>query len=142
MIGFHPPFRRATPEDRQAVARLCETEGCITPPGQGEPSLENVIVGEENGRLFAVLAGRRVEAGDTWQVEVLVVSPERSFNEFGARLLAIADALAADEGLAKVNLHVDQATDHVLAVLDHEGFRRDGLENAAVSMSRPVVPQG
>jgi ribosomal protein S18 acetylase RimI-like enzyme len=75
-------------------------------------------------------------------VDVLAVARERSFDEFGQRLLAIADALAADEGLATVRLTVDQATDHILGVLDREGFRHDGSDGSALSMSRPVVPQG
>jgi hypothetical protein len=41
-----------------------------------------------------------------------------------------------------VSLVVDAATDHVLAVLEREGFRADGQESATLSMSRPVVPQG
>jgi N-acetylglutamate synthase-like GNAT family acetyltransferase len=139
MIGLHPPFRRATPDDRETVAQI-GSDGRVTPAMKGEPAVENTIVGEEDGRVFAVLAGRPAER-DAWQVDVLAVAPERSFDEFGPRLLAVADALAADEGLARVRLTVDQATDHVLDVLDREGFRSDG-EGAALSMSRPVVPQG
>ncbi len=141
MIGLHPPFRRATPDDRQAVVTVSGGDGRITAPSTDEPSIENTIVGEESGRVFAVISGRPAE-GNAWHVDVLAVAPERSFDEFGPRLLAIADALAADEGLAAVRLTVDQATDHVLAVLDHEGFRSDGSKKGSLSMSRPVVPQG
>jgi N-acetylglutamate synthase-like GNAT family acetyltransferase len=140
MIGLHTPFRRATPHDSQAIAKISSGDGRITSRSTGEAGVENTIVGEDNGRVFAVLAGSPAE-GDAWQVDVLALAPERSFDEFAPRLLAIADALAADEGLATVRLTVDQATDHVLAVLDREGFRSDGA-GAALSMSRPVVPQG
>ena len=138
MIGFHPPFRRATPDDRQAIAKIIRSDGRITVPSGGEPAADKTVVG---GRIFAVLTGGPAE-GDVWHVEVLAVAPTDVFDEFGPRLLAIADALAADEGLARVDLAVDQATDHVLAVLDREGFRSDGSENAGLLMSRPVVPQG
>jgi ribosomal protein S18 acetylase RimI-like enzyme len=140
MIGLHPPFRRATPDDRQAIAKIIRSDGRITVPSGGEPAADKTVVGEEGGRIFAVLTGG--PEGDVWHVEVLAVAPADSFDEFGPRLLAIADALAADEGLARVDLAVDQATDHVLAVLDREGFRGDGSENAGLLMSRPVVPQG
>jgi N-acetylglutamate synthase-like GNAT family acetyltransferase len=139
MIGLHAPFRRATADDARAIAEINKGAGRITARSEAEPAIEDTIVGED-GTLFAVLAGRPA-ARDTWQIDVLAVAPERSFNEFGSRLLAIADALAADEGLATVRLVVDQATDHVLAVLDQEGFRPDG-QGAVLSMIRPVVPQG
>jgi hypothetical protein len=139
MIGLHAPFRRATPADARAIGEISKGPGCITSRAQGETAVENAIVGED-GKLFAVLAGSPA-GGDAWQIDVLAVAPERSFDEFGPRLLAIADALAADEGLASVRLTVDQATDHVLAVLDQEGFRPDG-QGAVLSMIRAVVPQG
>ncbi len=142
MIGLHPPFRRATPDDRQAVDALGQGEGRITPPSHSELSLDGTVLGEENGRVFAVLSGHPAERGNTWHVDVLAFAGGRSFDEFGSRLLAVADALAADEGLAAVSLVVDAATDHVLAVLEREGFRADGQESATLSMSRPVVPQG
>ena len=141
MIGLHPPFRLATSDDRQAIAKIIRSDGRITVPSGGEPAADKTVVGEEDGRIFAVLTGGPAQ-GDVWHVEVLAVAPDRSLDEFGPRLLAIADALAADEGMARVDLAVDQATDHVLAVLDREGFRGDGTENAGLLMSRPVVPQG
>ena len=110
MIGLHPPFRRATPDDRQAIAAITRGDGRITPL-TGEPAPDKTVVGEEDGRIFAVLTGGPAQ-GDVWHVEVLAVAPADSFDEFGPRLLAIADALAADEGLARVDLAVDQATDH------------------------------
>ena len=141
MIGLHPPFRLATSDDRQAIAKIIRSDGRITVPSGGEPAADKTVVGEEDGRIFAVLTGGPAE-GDVWYVEVLAVAPADFFDEFGPRLLAIADALAADEGLATVRLTVDQATDHVLAVLDREGFRGNGSQNTGLLMSRPVVPQG
>ena len=139
MIGLHAPFRRATPDDARAIAEISGGAGRVTPPGDGKPEVENTIVADD-GELFAVLSGRPAGKG-AWQINVLAVAPERSFDEFGSRLLALADALAADEGLTRVRLTVDQATDHILQVLDREGFRNDGTEGK-LSMSRPVVPQG
>jgi GNAT superfamily N-acetyltransferase len=139
MIGLHAPFRRATPDDARAIAEISRGAGRVTARADAEPEAENMIVGDDGG-VFAVLSGRPAGEG-AWRIDLLAVAPERSFDEFGSRLLAIADALAADEGLARVRITVDQATDHVLAILDREGFRSDDVEGT-LSMSRPVVPQG
>src|SRR5829696_3863569 len=98
MIGLHPPFRRAAAGDRQRIRDVLKGSGCVTARRDAEPAIENTVVGED-GAVFAVLAGRPGE-GETWQVDVLAVASDHSFDEFGSRLLAIADALAADEGLA------------------------------------------
>jgi hypothetical protein len=107
-----------------------------------EPAPEQTVVGEEDARVFAVLAGGPSKAGEHWQVDLLAVAPGRSLEAFAPRLLAIADALAADEGLASVCLTVEAPTHDVHALLDHEGFRVAREEGGKISMTRPVVPQG
>ena len=141
MLNLHPPFRRATPDDARSIAELVKGPACVTARGDAQPPIENTIVGDDGG-VFAVLAGRPADKGDAWQVDLLAVAPERSFDEFGSRLLAVADALAADEGLAMVRLTVERPTHDVQAVLDREGFRPEREQGARLSLARPVVPQG
>ena len=80
MIGLHPPFRRATPEDARAIAELVDIAGKGMPSllweeeaAEGEAplevgarlvarsgyslSFENAVVGEEGGRVTSLLLG-------------------------------------------------------------------------------------
>jgi GNAT superfamily N-acetyltransferase len=140
MIGLHPPFRRAAAGDRQRIRDLLKGSGCVIGRNAAEPAIEDTVVGED-GAVFAVLAGRPGE-GETWQVDVLAVAPDHSLDEFGSRLLAIADALAADEGLAAVRVTVEKPTHDVRVVLEREGFRTEQEHGGKLTMTRPVVPQG
>lgn len=128
MLNLHAPFRLATPDDGSALADLLPgaTLAVIGP---------NTIVAEEGGRVVAAISGH--PEGETWRVDLLTVAPERRA-ELTPRLLAIADALASDEGLASVTF--DDAGDEVLrALLDQEGFRHAGQGGR---LAREVVPQG
>ena len=80
MIGLHPPFRRATPDDARAIAELVDLAGKGMPSllweeeaGEGEAplevgarlirrsgyslSFENAVVGEDGGRVTSLLLG-------------------------------------------------------------------------------------
>jgi hypothetical protein len=140
MIGPHPPFRRAAANDRQRIRDVLKGSGCVIGRNAAEPAIENTVIGED-GAVFAVLAGRPGE-GEAWQVDVLAVASDRSFDEFGSRLLAIADALAADEGRAAVRLTAEKLSDDVRAVLEREGFRVEHEQGGKLTMARPVIPQG
>ena len=86
---------------------------------------------------LAVLDGR--PDGETWRIDALAVARER-VGELGPRVLAVADALAADDGLASVTLDPAALDPALRAVLDQEGFRP--AEGGNGMMVRPVVPQG
>jgi ribosomal protein S18 acetylase RimI-like enzyme len=80
VIGLHPPFRRATPEDARPIAELVDIAGKGMPSllweeeaAEGETplevgarliqrsgyslSFENAVVGEEGGRVTSLLLG-------------------------------------------------------------------------------------
>ncbi len=128
MLNLHAPFRLATPDDGSAMAELLP---------RAEPAVigSNTVVAEEGGRLVAALSGH-AEA-ETWRIDLLAVTPEHRA-DLTPRLLAIADALASDEGLASVTF--DDGGDEVLrALLDQEGFRPGGQGGR---LAREVIPQG
>ncbi|MDB5512769.1 MAG: hypothetical protein JWR08_2252 [Enterovirga sp.] len=127
MLNLHPPFRRATEGDLDTVrALLGERAG---------PDPAEAVVAEEGGTVAAVLDGR--PSGETWRVDALAVANER-VADLGPRILAVADALAADDGLASVTIDPRALDPALRAMLDAEGFRPGG--NGL--MVRPVVPQG
>jgi ribosomal protein S18 acetylase RimI-like enzyme len=198
MIGLHPPFRRATPEDARVIAELVDCAGKGIPSllwadeaGEGEEPLdvgarlvgrtgyalcfESAVVGEEGGRITSLLLGcldnteetdladapeivhplirlkRRAPKG--WHVHALAVVPEHRRQGLGARLLRVADALAADEGLAETSLTVAESNEVARRLYDREGYRvvasepvvpdpRVELTGNWLLMTRPVVPQG
>ena len=129
MLNLHQPFRRARPEDMDMIRALL---GERTGPAPAE-----AVVAEENGEVTAVLDGR--PDGETWRIDALAVFHER-VGELGPRVLRLADALAAEDGLAAVVLDPASLDPEIRSLLDEEGFRpaegREGL------MERPVVPQG
>lgn len=129
MLNLHAPFRRAEPGDAEAIANV--QPGSIVPP-EGD-----AVVAEEGGRITAALSGRP-EAG-AWRVDLLAVAPDR-LAELAPRILAVADALAADDGLAAVTLDANRVGPDLRALLDREGFR--AREGGSALLSRPVVPQG
>ena len=128
MLNLHAPFRLATPEDGSAVADLLPgAERAVIGP--------NTVVAEESERVIAAISGHA--EGATWSIDLLAVTPSRRA-DLTPRLLAVADALAADEGLASVI--IDDAGDVVVrALLDQEGFRPAGQGGRLV---RDVIPQG
>ena len=126
MLNLHAPFRLAEPRDAQGVTELA---------GRARSS-EGAVVAEEGGRVVAALAGE--PAGETWRLDLIAVPPDR-LEELGPRLLAIADALAFDEGLTAVTVDPGALGPELAALLDREGFR-PGDDGAA--LTRPVVPQG
>lgn len=129
MVNLHAPFRRAVGDDATAIARL------LPPPGT--VAVEDAVVAEEDGAVTAALAGHPER--DAWRLSALAVAPER-LEELGPRLLAISDALAADEGLTAIILDPTALADDLRAMLDSEGFRP--AEGGSALWSRPVVPQG
>lgn len=127
MLNLHPPFRRATEADLDTVRALIgERSG---------PAPADAVVAEEDGAIVAVLDGR--PDGEALRVDALAVASGR-VADLGPRILAVADALAADDGLFSVLLDPNALDPELRALLDQEGFRldADGL------MTRPVVPQG
>jgi hypothetical protein len=124
MLNLHAPFRLAVAGDlgRPGIPAGIE-------PGQG-------VVADESGRIVGALAGGI--SGETWRVTALAVAPER-LDDLGRRILAVADALAADEGLAAVTLDASGLGEAWQPLLDQEGFRPAGQGGW---LSRPVVPQG
>ena len=198
MIGLHPPFRRATPEDARAIAELVDCAGKSIPSllwadeaVAGETPLdvgarlvartgyalcfESAVVGEEGGRVTSLLLGcldnteetdladapeivhplirlkRRAPKG--WHVHALAVVPDHRRQGLGARLLRVADALAADEGLTETSLTVAESNEVARRLYDREGYRvvasepvvpdpRVELTGNWLLMTRPVVPQG
>ena len=129
MLNLHSPFRRAVPEDMDTIrALLGERSG----PAPGE-----AVVADEGGEITAVLDGR--PHGGAWRVDALAVFHER-VGELGPRVLRIADALAAEDGLASVVLEPASLDPEMRALLEEEGFRPK--PGAAGLMERPVIPQG
>jgi hypothetical protein len=128
MLNLHPPFRRATLADENAVESLIG-------PRTGQAA--ETVVAEENGRVVAVLAG--LPDGEAWHVEAIALAEER-VGELGPRILRLADALAAEDGRFSVVLDPKALHPEMRALLEEEGFRpaagRPGL------MERSVVPQG
>ena len=134
MLNLHAPFRRAASGDETGIAKLAG--------GAGAASIEHTVVADETGRITAVLSG--APEGETWRIAALEIAPER-LRELGPRILAVADALAADEGLASVTLDASGFAQDMLQVLDQEGFRptADGAgQGGSRTLVRPVVPQG
>lgn len=128
MLNLHPPFRLASPDDGSALSVL--TVGA-------EPAVigPNTVVADEGGRVVAAMSGH--PDGETWRIDLLAVAPERRA-DLTPRLLAVADALASDEGLASVV--IDDAGDEVVrALLDQDGFRPNGQGGR---LAREVIPQG
>jgi hypothetical protein len=134
MLNLHAPFRRAASGDESGIAKLAGESGAA--------SLENTVVADETGRITAVLTGE--PEGETWRITALGVAPERR-DELAPRILAVADALAADEGILSVTLDARGFGQEMLAILDQEGFRpvQDGAgQGGSRTLVRPVVPQG
>lgn len=128
MLNLHAPFRLASPDDGSSVAAL--TIGA-------EPAVigPNTVVAEEGGRVVAALSGHA--DAETWRIDLLVVAAERRA-DLTPRFLAVADALASDEGLASVTFY-DAADEVLRALLDQEGFRPAGQGGR---IARQVIPQG
>jgi hypothetical protein len=129
MLNLHPPFRRARPEDTDTIQALL---GERTGPAPGE-----AVVAEEDGEVVAVLDGR--PDGQAWRIDAAAVFHER-VGELGPRVLRLADALAAEDGLFSVVLDPAALDPEMRALLDEEGFRP--AEGGRGLMERPVVPQG
>lgn len=129
MLNLHPPFRRARAEDSDMIRTLLgERSGAAA----GE-----AVVADEGGEVTAVLDGR--PDGEAWRVEALAVFHER-VGELGPRVLRLADALAAEDGLGSVVLDPASLDPEIRALLEEEGFRP--VADKAGLMERPVVPQG
>jgi hypothetical protein len=134
MLNLHAPFRRAVSGDETRIAKLAG--------GAGATSIEDTVVADETGRITAVLSG--APEGETWRITSLEIAPER-LAELAPRILAVADALAADEGLASVTLEASGFAQDMLAIVDQEGFRPapDAAgQGGSRTLVRPVVPQG
>lgn len=127
MVNLHAPFRRARSDDRDLVQALLGERSGRHPV--------DCVLAEEGGAVTAVLDGR--PDGETWRVDALAVAHER-MAELGPRILAVADALASDEGLFSVTLDPGALDPDMRAILDREGFR-DGKGGLLV---RPVIAQG
>ena len=126
MLNLHAPFRWAEPGDAAAIAKL----GI-----QADLSGGQAVVAGENGRVFGFIAGDT--DGEVWALRSFWVAPGWE-DQLAPRILAVADAIAADEGLAFVRLDKAVAQDGLATLLDQEGFRPD--EDGA--LRRPVIPQG
>jgi hypothetical protein len=132
MLNLHAPFRRAASGDEARIAKLT---------GSGTASLESTVVADEASGITAVLSGR--PEGETWRIATLAVAPDRR-DQLAPRILAIADALAADDGILSVTLDPAGLGNEMLAILDQEGFRQADAAGQGGSrpLVRPVVPQG
>lgn len=129
MLNLHPPFRRARDEDMDAIrALLGERSG----PSPGE-----AVVAEQDGRVLAILDGR--PDGEAWRIDALAVLHEEA-GDLGRRVLRLADALAAEDGLFRVVLDPAALDPEIRALLEEEGFRPSGKRVGL--MERAVVPQG
>jgi hypothetical protein len=126
MLNLHAPFRWAEPGDSASLAKLGIT---------ADLSAGQAVIAAENGRVFGFLSG--LEEGESWAVRALWLAPGWE-DQLAPRILAVADAIAADEGLAFVRLDKAVAQDGLSPLLDQEGFRPDGSS----SLRRPVIPQG
>jgi hypothetical protein len=124
MLNLHAPFRRAEERDLGLSAGSAKVV-----PGR-------TVLAEEAGRVVALLDGE--EDGEAWRVTALFVAESR-LDELGRRILAVADALAADDGLVNVTLDPASLGDAWRVLLDQEGFRPTGEGGW---LARPVVPQG
>jgi len=132
MLNLHAPFRRATSGDGPGITELAG-------PGRAP---EDTVVGDEGGRVTAVLSGG--PDGGTWRISAVAVLAER-LTELAPRILAVADALAAEEGLTSVTLEAGGLGPEMLAILDQEGFRPVQVgagQGGSSRLVRPVVPQG
>ncbi len=129
MLNLHPPFRRAKPEDVDTIQALLGERSDASPA--------ECVVAEEDGVIVAVLDGR--PDGEAWRVDALAVFHER-VAELGPRVLRLADALAAEDGLFSVLLDPTALDPELRALLAEEGF--SPAEGSAGLMERPVIPQG
>lgn len=100
------------------------------------PAPGEAVVADEDGQVTALLDGR--PDGEAWRVDAVAVLHER-VGDLGPRVLRLADALAAEDGLFVVVLDPKALDPEVRALLDEEGFRP--AEGRAGLMERPVVPQ-
>jgi ribosomal protein S18 acetylase RimI-like enzyme len=93
------------------------------------------------------------KAPGRWHVHALTVIPERRGQGLGTRLLRMADALAAEEGVTETSLTVAEQNQGACRLYDREGYRVVASEPVAphprikltgnwLLMTRPVVPQG
>jgi hypothetical protein len=85
MLNLHAPFRRASPEDADAISGLSPGAACGPETRTWWPRRtgdHGVPVGPARGR--------------GWRIEAVAGAPER-VAELGRRILAVADALAAEE---------------------------------------------
>jgi hypothetical protein len=131
MLNLHAPFRWAVPDD---FTRAHDWAAGLVPVADGP-----AVVAEEDGQITAILTG--AIQGETLRVTALATAP-RSQEELIPRILAVADAIAADEGLAAVVLDPSPFGAEMLAILDQKGFRPADEKGQPQLLSRPVVPQG
>lgn len=126
MLNLHPPFRRARDEDGETIRALLGERTGLAPA--------EAVVAEEDGQVTAVIDGR--PDGESWRVDALAVLNERA-GELGPRILRLADALAAEDGLFRVVLDPAALDPEIRTLLEEEGFRpaESGL------MERSVIAQ-
>jgi hypothetical protein len=134
MLNLHAPFRRAVSSDEAGIGNLSGASGSA--------ALSETVVADEGGPLTAMLSGE--PDGEAWRITAVAVAAER-LNDLGPRILAIADALAAEEGLTAVTIDSRGIGPDMLAILDQEGFRPapgGAGQGGSPRLVRPVVPQG
>jgi ribosomal protein S18 acetylase RimI-like enzyme len=169
MHSFDPPFRRATLADARAIAQLTAYAGEGIPdffwaeeskPGETPLDIgarraartgvnfcyENAIVGDDNGRVSAVLLGYPIDDTDpgdlsdmsplvhplcrleclapgSWYINVMAVMPDYRRQGLGGRLLRLADALARAEGRGVTSLIVSSENPEAKRLYESNGFR-------------------
>jgi hypothetical protein len=111
MLNLHAPFRRAVSSDEAGIGNLSGASGSA--------ALSETVVADEGGPLTAMLSGE--PDGEAWRITAVAVAAER-LNDLGPRILAIADALAAEEGLTAVTIDSRGIGPDMLAILGPGGI--------------------
>jgi ribosomal protein S18 acetylase RimI-like enzyme len=124
---------------------------------EGSFSYKNAVMLEEAGKAVACLIGYRLPdepapietsmpkmfvplqelenlAPSTWYVNVLAVYPQHRGRGLGGRLLALADRIAAEQGLGGLSIIVNDANEGARRLYARCGYRQIA--------ERPIVKEG
>lgn len=176
--ALDPPFRRARESDARAIAQLTSYAGEGMPdffwaeecrPGETPLdigarraarsgvnfSYENAIVGEDQGRVTALLLGYPIDDTDpgdlskmpalvhplcrleclvagSWYINVLATMPDYRRQGLGSRLLRVAEDVTRACGRSVISIIVSSENGDALRLYETTGFR--------VLASEPSVP--
>lgn len=126
--GWEVGRRRARREEGSFSFRntiVAESAGRVTACliGYSEPEASEPIDYDTMPAMFVPLQELENLAPATWYVNVLATYPEHRGKGYGGRLLAIADRIAADEGLKGLSIIVSDANAGARRLYERCGYR-------------------